>query len=148
MCAENFMCLHRWNSRVHRVRYLSDEVWFGQDNYLAIFSLFTVFKGQFLEYNRKPLRTFLLSWIKLSRIFQGCFTVQLSMFSCWFSLSPHRSNSDIISCCFRFVKNFFQLFYFSFLLSDRISDPDQRNFSFLRSPKSLCFQAFPQQRGL
>ena len=36
------------------------------------------------------------------------------MFFCWSLLSPHRSNSDIISCCLRFVKNFFQLFYFSF----------------------------------
>ena len=33
---------------------------------------------------------------------------------CWSLLSPHRSNSDIISCCLRFVKNFFQLFYFFF----------------------------------
>ena len=36
------------------------------------------------------------------------------MFFCWSLLSPHRSNSDIISCCLRFVKNFFQLFYFFF----------------------------------
>ena len=38
------------------------------------------------------------------------------MFFCWSLLSPHRSNSDIISCCFRFVKNFFQLFIFPFYL--------------------------------
>ena len=32
------------------------------------------------------------------------------MFFCWSLLSPHRSNSDIISCCFRFVNNFFYFF--------------------------------------
>ena len=104
-------------------------VWFGQNNYLAIHSLFTVFKGQFLKYNRKLLRTFLLSWIKLFKNFQGCFTVQLSrflscfsvvslLFLCCFSvvslLFLYQSNSDIISQLFQFVNNFFQLFYFLF----------------------------------
>ena len=66
---------------------------------MAIFSFFTVFKGQFLEF-------------KLFRIFQGCFTVQLSMFFVVVSLV--RRNFYKISHLFLFVNNFFKFFYFFF----------------------------------
>ena len=59
MCTENFTRSRWWNSCVHRARCESGEVWFGQNNCLAISSrqfwlastLFTVFKGQFLRKN-------------------------------------------------------------------------------------------------
>ena len=71
-------------------------VWFGQNNYLAIHSLFTVFKGQFLEFK---------TFQEFSRLFH-CSVIKV------LKLSLCRSNSDIISQLFQFVNNFFQLFYF------------------------------------
>ena len=68
-----------------------------------------------------PTESLPLSWIKLFKNFQGCFTVQLSRFS---SLSPYRSNSDILSQLSCFVNNFFN--FFQVFLSRRCRFPQQR----------------------
>ena len=71
---------------------------------------FYCFKGQFLEFFTS--RRSLTSRKKLIlEIFQGCFTVQLSMFFCWALV---RRNSDIISRFQAFVNRFFKLFLKSF----------------------------------
>ena len=84
------------------------------DNVLAIFP-FTVFKGQFLR--KKSLRIFSrLSHCSVIKVLLDRFSWWFISFSiCDFSsflLSLYRSNSDIISCLFRFVNNFFGFFYF------------------------------------
>jgi len=56
--------------------------------------------------------------LKLLELSRMCFTVQLSRFSV-FLLS---SNSDILSCCFLFVKNFFNFFQSFLCCSVVLSD--------------------------
>ena len=77
-------------------------VWFGQNNCLAIHSLFTVFKGQFLK-------------IKLFKNFQGCFTVQLSRFLSCFSVAslPEQLWYHItaFSVCQQLFSTFFQTLF-------------------------------------
>ena len=97
-------------------------VWFGQNNYLAIHSLFTVFKGQFLEYNRKLLRTFLLSWIKLFKNFQGCFTVQLSRFLSCFSVVSLPEQLWYHITAFSVCQQLFSTFLFLFVGAVLISE--------------------------
>ena len=101
-------------------------VWFGQDNYLAIFS-FTVLKVS--------------SLINSFRIFQGCFTVQLSMFSVLLTRYLSSSNFDIIPDVFQFVNNFFKVF------SEVFDSWFQNQFSSVVSLVfCLCFAVSPQQR--
>ena len=71
----------------------------GQNNCLAIFPFLLFLKVSSLE---KTFQNF-------SRLFH-CSVINV-LFAL---LSPHRSNSDIISCCFRFVNNFFIFLNFYF----------------------------------
>ena len=66
-------------------------VWFGQNNYLAIHSLFTVFKGQFLEFKtfQEFSRLFHCSVIKVLKLFLCCLSTGATLISyhSFFSLS-------------------------------------------------------------
>ena len=66
-------------------------VWFGQNNYLAIHSLFTVFKGQFLELKtfQEFSRLFHCSVIKVLKLFLCCLSTGATLISyhSFFSLS-------------------------------------------------------------
>ena len=78
-------------------------VWFGQNNYLAIHSLFTVFKGQFLKNKtfQEFSRLFHCSVIKVLKLFLCCLSTGATLISyhSFFSLST----------------TFFNFFYFSVL---------------------------------
>ena len=96
MCAfKIFMCLHRCKSRVHRAGHRPARLFQFNINLLAYLSLL-LFIRIFRSFKNLKL-------LELSRM---CFTVQLSRFSAFLS----NSNSDILSCCFLFVKNFFNFF--------------------------------------
>ena len=108
MCAfKIFMCLHRWKSRVHRAGHRPARLFQFNINLLAYLSLLLFIR---------IFRSFkILKLLELSRM---CFTVQLSRFSVFLS----NSNSNILSCCFLFVKNFFNFFQSLLCCSVVLSD--------------------------
>ena len=83
-------------------------VWFGQNNYLAIHSLFTVFKGQFLKNKtfQEFSRLFHCSVIKVLKLFLCCLSTGATLISyhSFFSLSTTFFNFFIFvyRCCSHF----------------------------------------------
>ena len=84
-------------------------VWFGQNNYLAIHSLFTVLKVSSLK-------------IKLFKNFQGCFTVQLSRFLSCFSVVSLPEQLWYHITAFSVCQQLFSTFLFLFIGAVLISE--------------------------
>ena len=70
MCTENFTRSRWWNSCIHRVRWISDEVWFSQDACLAILS------------RQSWLASFLLLFLKVSSLKNKTFKNFSRLFHC------------------------------------------------------------------
>jgi len=54
--------------------------------------------------------------LKISKNFQGCFTVQLSMFILLPAFFISADSFNRISCLSLFVNNFFDIFYFLYII--------------------------------
>ena len=54
--------------------------------------------------------------LKISKNFQGCFTVQLSMFTLLPAFFISADSFNRISCLSLFVNNFFDIFYFLYII--------------------------------
>jgi len=54
--------------------------------------------------------------LKISKNFQGCFTVQLSMFILLSAFFISADSFNRISCLSLFVNNFFDIFYFLYII--------------------------------
>ena len=100
-------------------------VWFGQNNYLAIHSLFTVFKGQFLKNKtfQEFSRLFHCSVIKVLKLFLCCLSTGATLISyhSFFSLSTTFFNFfnffiyPLFFCSHTAFLRCFYVYYASFL---------------------------------